>query len=367
MRRRDALLWVGSLGMSLAMATSALKAAEAGREVISLKDGHQVVGEVVAEKPGALYVDIGYDVLRVPRDQVTGRSAPGATTGPPVVRVEDSDPSGFFESRDLKTAPVKELVHTYGEAVISIETPSAKGSGFIINTDGFAITNAHVIQGETKIAAILYQNIPGGLSRRRIENVEIVALNPFFDLALIKLPPQKDLKLRHAVLGSLDDVNAGEAVFAVGNPLGLERSVSQGIVSNRNRNIEGQIYLQTDAAINPGNSGGPMFNLKGEVIGVTSRGARADMADNLGFAIPVNYVKDFLRNREAFAYDKENPNTGYRYLDPPRRVRSGPPPWSEVKEKGQAKDMSQGAGPRPKAGETGPVKPEPRATENHHL
>ena len=77
------------------------------------------------------------------------------------------------------------------------------------------------------------------------------------------------------MLGSLDDVNAGEGVFAVGNPLGLERSVSQGIVSNRNRNIEGQLYLQTDAAINPGNSGGPLFNLRGEVIGVTNMKAHA--------------------------------------------------------------------------------------------
>jgi serine protease Do len=301
-----------------------------GPEVISLKDGHQVTGEVIAEKPNAIFVDLGFDVLKVPRDQVVGRGRPGSANAPASApaRAEESDPSGFYASAPLKPAPVKELVHTYGEAVISIETPSAKGSGFLINGDGYAITNAHVIQGETRIAAVLYQNVPGGLARRRVENIEIVALNPFFDLALIKLPPQKGLKIRHVVFGSLDDLNAGEGVFAVGNPLGLERSVSQGIVSNRNRNFEGQIYLQTDAAINPGNSGGPLFNLKGEVIGVTSRGAHAAVADNLGFAIPINYVKDFLRNREAFSYDKENPNTGYRYLDPPRRLRAGLPPWA---------------------------------------
>ena len=120
-------------------------------------------------------------------------------------------------------------------------------------------------------------------------------------------------------------MNAGDAVFAVGNPLGLERTVTQGIVSSRSRNLQGQLYLQTDTAINPGNSGGPLFNQRGEVIGVTSRGARADMADNLGFAIPVGYVKDFLRHREAFSFDKTNPNSGYRYLDPPRRLRAGPP------------------------------------------
>ncbi len=137
----------------------------------------------------------------------------------------------------------------------------------------------------------------------------------------MKIPPQKDLKLRPVYLGSLDDLNAGDGVFAVGNPLGLERSVSQGILSTLNRNFEGLIYLQTDAAINPGNSGGPLFNLQGEVIGVTNMGFRG--TDNLGFAIPINYVKDFLRNRDAFAYDKDNPNTGYRYLDPPRRRQCG--------------------------------------------
>ncbi|MGE3822380.1 MAG: S1C family serine protease, partial [Isosphaeraceae bacterium] len=289
-----------------------------GLEVLRLKDGHQITGEILAEKPGAYYVDLGFDVVKVPRDQVVSREKPGETaeTATATPGGYDGDASGFFESRALRSAPVKELVGTYGEAVISIETPTAKGSGFIINTSGYAITNAHVIEGETRIAVVLYQNVPGGLARRRIENVEIVALNPFFDLALLKLPPQKELKLRPVSLGSLEDVNAGDMVFAVGNPLGLERSVSQGIVSNRNRNIEGQLYLQTDAAINPGNSGGPLFNARGEVIGVTSRGARADLADNLGFAIPINYVKDFLRNREAFSYDKENPNTGYRYLDP---------------------------------------------------
>ena len=297
--------------------------------MIQLQDGHQLTGVVIAEKASAIYVDLGFDVIKVPREQVVSRGKPGEAVRAEAVpaRADDSDPSGFFDSRAMKSAPVKELVQTFGEAVISIETPTGKGSGFIINDEGYAITNDHVIQGETRISAILYQNSSRGLARHKIENVEIVALNPFFDLALLKLPAQKDLKLNHVVLGNLEDVNAGEGVFAVGNPLGLERSVSQGILSNRNRNISGQVYLQTDAAINPGNSGGPLFNLRGEVIGVTSLGARADMADNLGFAIPVNYVKDFLRNRVAFSYDKENPNTGYRFLDPPRRLRSENPPW----------------------------------------
>jgi len=295
-------------------------------ETLILKDGQRVTGEVVAEKQNALYVDLGYDLLRIPRDQIVRRAKlDEALRAAPASQGMDIDPSGFFSSRMLRPSPVKELVSKFGEAVVSIETPSGKGSGFVINKEGFAITNAHVIQGETRISAILYQNVPGGLTRRRVEDVEIVAINPFFDLALIRLPLPADLKPSHVVLGNGEDVNTGDSVFAVGNPLGLERSVTQGIVSSRSRNLQGQLYLQTDTAINPGNSGGPLFNQRGEVIGVTSRGARADLADNLGFAIPVSYVKDFLRHREAFSFDKTNPNSGYRYLDPPRRLRPGSP------------------------------------------
>ena len=158
--------------------------------------------------------------------------------------------------------------------MVSVETPSGLGSGFIVNDDGYLVTNNHVIEGETRISVVVYQNTDKGLNRRRIEDVEIVALNPFVDLALLKLPAQKDLKPRPVYLGSLQELNAGDGVFAVGNPLGLERSVSQGIISTLNRNFEGLIYLQTDAAINPGNSGGPLFNLKGEVVGVTNMGFR---------------------------------------------------------------------------------------------
>lgn len=295
-------------------------------EIIDLKDGHQVLGEVVAEKPSALFVDLGFDVVRIPKDQVVGRrkrgeAAPPASVGPIVAA--DSDPKGFYTITPGKARPVKELVREFGEGVISIETPGGLGSGFIVNDDGYAVTNNHVIEGETKIAVVLYQNSEGGLTRRRIEDVEIVALNPFVDLALLKIPALKDLKLKPVTLGNLDDLNAGDGAFAVGNPLGLERSVSQGIISTLNRNFEGLIYLQTDTAINPGNSGGPLFNLRGEVVGVTNMGFRG--TDNLGFAIPIPYVKDFLRNREAFAFDKDNPNTGYRYLDPPKRMKPGAP------------------------------------------
>ena len=327
--------WVVPVAASALIGVVAMASpARAGSEVIELKDGHQIVGEVVAEKANALFVDLGFDILKVPKDQIVSRRKgdevvkAAANPGGPALEV---DPTGFYKTADLKPTPVKDLVRRFGEAVVSIETPSGKGSGFILNDEGFAVTNHHVIDGETRISVILYENTPGGLKRRRIDDVAIVALNPFVDLALLKIPPQKDLKLGHVYLGSLDDLNAGDGVFAVGNPLGLERSVSQGIVSTRNRNFEGLVYLQTDTAINPGNSGGPLFNLRGEVVGVTNM--KLTFGENLGFAIPITYVKDFLRNREAFSFDKDNPNTGHRYLDPPRRLKAGPPPGLTVSPK----------------------------------
>jgi serine protease Do len=328
------------------MASPVLHGAEF--ETVILKDGQRIVGEIVAERGNALYVDLGYDLLRIPRDQIVRLVKGTETTASPIrgsARASELDSSGFYTTGVMKPSPVMELVSKFGEAVISIETPSGKGSGFIINKQGYAITNDHVVQGESRVSAILYMNVPGGFSRRRIEDVEIVALNPFFDLALLKLPLPADLKPNHVVLGNADDVNAGDSVFAVGNPLGLERSVTQGIVSNRSRNLQGQLYLQTDTAINPGNSGGPLFNQRGEVIGVTSRGVHAAFADNLGFAIPVSYVKEFIRHREAFAYDKANPNSGYRYVDPPRRQIASAPEGLKGRASGPKKPATPSGGP----------------------
>jgi serine protease Do len=140
---------------------------------------------------------------------------------------------------------------------------------------------------------------------------------PFFDLALLQIPAQKDLKFQFVYLARENDQREGDEVFAIGNPLGLERSVSQGIISTRNRNFNGITFIQTTAEINPGNSGGPLFNLRGEVVGVTNM--KLQFSEGLGFAIPIAYVKHFLDNRDAFAFDKNNPNTGFRYLEAPRR------------------------------------------------
>ena len=120
-------------------------------------------------------------------------------------------------------------------------------------------------------------------------------------------------------LGQSESLAVGERVFAIGSPLGLERTVTEGIISTKTREMRGDLYLQTTAQINPGNSGGPLFNLRGEVIGVTNM--KINVGEGLGFAIPVEEVRSFLNRRDAFAFDNNNPSTGYRYLEPPRRLK----------------------------------------------
>lgn len=216
----------------------------------------------------------------------------------------------------MRPGPIDEKAREVAESVVKVQCLAKSGSGFVIDADsGYVVTNYHVIEGEADISVVLYNRTAKGLEKVKKDEVRIVAFNPYFDLALLKIENLDGVKLEHAYLGRYEDVRLGDPVFAVGSPLGLERTVSQGIVSNRNRAMGGLIYIQTTAAINPGNSGGALFNDRGEVIGVTNMKILG--GESLGFAIPVHHLKDFLRNYQAFAYDKDNPNTGIRYLEPP--------------------------------------------------
>lgn len=302
------LFWAVAV-LASSFATTVLHA-----DVIELKTGHKIEGDVLKQQADTLYVDIGIDVIKVPLNQIKSRTAaPDATN--PTGQVQKHT---LYKTAQLPRRSIKELTEKFGEGVVLVQTPGGLGSGFIINENGFCVTNYHVIEKETRIATtIFHRQADGSFDRRRIDDVRIVALNPFFDLALLQIPVQKDLEFKPVFLAADEDLQEGEEVFAIGNPLGLERSVSQGIIGTKNRNFRGQVYIQTTAEINPGNSGGPLFNARGEVIGVTNM--KLLFAEGLGFAIPAPYVKLFLDNHEAFAFDRNNPNTGFRYLDPPRR------------------------------------------------
>jgi serine protease Do len=313
--------WAAFAGIVAALVAG--PAVSARGDVIELKTGQKIEGEVLKDAGGEIVVDLGVDIVRIPASQIKSRQAKGdAGNEEPESKTEKHE---IYNTADLPVRTIKELTLKFGEGVVLVQTPSGLGSGFILDERGHCVTNYHVVEQETRIAVtIFHKNANGEFVRRRIDDVAIVALNPFFDLALLQVPVQKDIKFQTVYLAKANDQREGDEVFAIGNPLGLERSVSQGIISTRNRNMNGLTYIQTTAEINPGNSGGPLFNLRGEVVGVTNM--KLLFSEGLGFAIPVAYVKHFLDNRDAFAFDKNNPNSGFRYLEAPRRKSFSPVP-----------------------------------------
>ena len=298
---------------------AALFTAPAPADTFHLGEGRRIEGDVVKETTETVFVDVGWTILAVPKKEILRREKAEAAAGGSDERAVEAD---LYRTVDRKAVSVKDNVARVGSAVVMVSTPGGTGSGFLLTPDGYLITNDHVIHGETDITISLFESTGDeegeeGFSRRKVKDVRIVATNAYADLALLKIDGEKDLPV--AYLGASERVRVGEAVFAIGNPLGLERSVSEGIVSTLARPFDGLIYLQTTTQINPGNSGGPLFNLKGEVIGVTNMGYM--FSEGLNFAIPVSTVKWFLRHRDSFAYDQDNPNTGFRYLPPPRKPR----------------------------------------------
>lgn len=173
----------------------------------------------------------------------------------------------------------------FNEMPKSQHKASSLGSGFIISEDGFILTNDHVVDGADKITV--------KLSDGREFSGEVRGLDPKLDLALIKIDAGEDLPV--ASLGESDGIRVGEWVMAIGNPFGLEQTVTVGIVSAKGRTIGAGPYddfIQTDASINPGNSGGPLFNMKGEVVGINT--AIIAGGQGIGFAIPVNMAKQII-------------------------------------------------------------------------
>lgn len=296
-------------------------------DVFELTDGGHVRGQVVKETDDNIFVDVGYTILEIPTANIVNRTADASESAD-----SESDPAtegvskGLYTAGSLTEISVQDAVKRFGSGVVVVRTPGGLGSGFIIREDGYLITNAHVVQGEIEFTVIVYQETEDGFEKKLFENARLIAVNPFIDLALVKIDEEDlgDVELTRVVLGHINEQTVGEPVFAIGAPLGMDRSVSEGIISIKNRSHEGKVYVQTTAAINPGNSGGPLFNSKGEVIAVNTLGYM--FAEGMNLSIPVDYVKHFIENRDAFAYDRGNPNSGYRYLAPPERPEDDPQP-----------------------------------------
>jgi serine protease Do len=299
-------------------------ASAGGMATVRLASGAEVRGEILKEREESLLVDLGFTVLTIPTDEVAevvkGEVGDIASNGEPKALLED-DLVSFEKGRKLMT--VEDNVKRVAEAVVQIQTASGLGSGFVINGLGHVVTNQHVIAGEQEIRVVMYRQKAGGLEKVTFEKVKIVAMNGFLDLALLQIDDESVADLPIVVLEPNEALLQGERVFAIGSPLGLERTVSQGIVSVRARESAGRWYIQTTTQINPGNSGGPLFNLRGEVVGVTNMKVAGVGVEGVGFAIPAGLLKQFLKSREAFGFDPRNTNSGFRYLTPPTSM-SGP-------------------------------------------
>jgi len=162
------------------------------------------------------------------------------------------------------------------------------GSGFIINKKGYIVTNNHVISKAEDIVV--------KLSDGKTKKAEVVGTDPEIDIAVLKIEPERDLPT--VIFGNSDEIKIGDWAIAIGNPFGLERTLTRGIISAKGRDIDGITrygnFIQTDAAINSGNSGGPLLNINGEVIAINTAKI-GGTAQNIGFAIPINMAKKVIK------------------------------------------------------------------------
>lgn len=230
------------------------------------------------------------------------------------------DTNGSENVGDGKT--IADVIETASQSVVEITTETVQtstflqqyvtegaGSGVIISSDGYIITNNHVISGASKITV----RTKAGQSYQ----AQLVGTDSTTDVALLKIDASD---LTPAVLGDSDSLSVGDTAIAIGNPLGeLGGTVTTGIISALDREItlDGNTMdlLQTDAAINPGNSGGGLFNSNGELIGIVVAKSSGEDVEGLGFAIPINKVKTVTNDLSAYGYVKGRPMLGASLVD----------------------------------------------------
>lgn len=238
------------------------------------------------------------------RQQITDRLSSHPTPTPTAV------PS----ATPLPTS-VAQVVKNVERAIVLVESDGSLGTGFIIDTDGRLITNAHVVGRETKVLIQMHDET--------VYEADVLGIDEIADLAVVQLPPGR--LLYPVPLGDSDLAQVGAEVIAMGYPLGL-KTVTTGIVSATNVMFDDVEHIQTDAAINPGNSGGPLLDGDGHVIGINvgkfEESASGRPVDNIGFAIAVNELKDRLNDLTA----------GMSVLDPtPPPVPDPDVGWSRYK------------------------------------
>lgn len=176
----------------------------------------------------------------------------------------------------------QQIIELFRPAIIQIATQSSTGTGFYLKEFDLVITNEHVVGKNAEVT------IAGKLFEKQLTTVWYT--DKKHDLAFLE--PPKEVQVPAVELGNYDETKDGEVVVAIGHPFGLNYTATQGVISKVDRIRDGIKYIQIDAAINPGNSGGPLVNKEGHIIGVNSFIIRG--GDNLGFALPVSYLREAL-------------------------------------------------------------------------
>ena len=218
----------------------------------------------------------------------------------------------------LTEESIESSIESVYDAVVTVESfrnnqQISSGTGFIYKTDddkGYILTNHHVIENADKIEVIM-NNGEG-------YEVKLLGSDKYTDIAVLSIAKDKVIKV--AKLGDSSNVKLGSTVITVGSPMGSEYSgsITRGIISGKDRLLENDGILtnviQTDAAINPGNSGGPLVNLAGEVIGITSMKLAEESIEGMGFAIPINDVKNYVVYLEK-GKEISRPSIGLSVID----------------------------------------------------
>ncbi|MGV3024080.1 S1C family serine protease [Clostridium thermobutyricum] len=211
----------------------------------------------------------------------------------------------------------EEIVKKVSPAVVTVQVTTGGtnsyssvqqgvGTGFIVSKDGNIVTNYHVIEGASKVSVIF--------SNGKEVSAKVIAVNEKDDLAILDVDDSVEMP-GIAKLAENDNLNAGQEVITIGNPLGKEFSgtVTKGIISSTSRTVsmngEQKEFIQIDAAINPGNSGGPLINLKGEIIGVNTAKKSGENIEGMGFSIKIAKVREMINNIENYKVENKSNST----------------------------------------------------------
>jgi serine protease Do len=204
------------------------------------------------------------------------------------IKVTKVEKAGHFSMPAVPEGPFGRFFEQFPDMVPQspdIRPIQGAGSGVIISTDGYILTNNHVVEGAREVTVTL--------ADKQEYTAEIIGRDPKTDLAVLKIKPKDSL--RAATMGDSEQLRVGDSVMAVGNPFGLGHTVTAGIVSAKGRVIGAGPYdnfIQTDASINPGNSGGPLYNMQGELVGINT--AIIPYGQGIGFAVPINTAKPLI-------------------------------------------------------------------------